>query len=63
EWDKRVNRVFLTGTGRITFRRTRPIIVRLKEIMEKNIAEEELYQLITTLKVIQHNISSAEGQI
>ncbi|MGB5361386.1 MAG: MarR family transcriptional regulator [Eudoraea sp.] len=62
EWDKRVNRVFLTETGRTTFRRTRPIIVRLKEIMEKNIAEEELYQLIKNLKGIQHNISSAESQ-
>jgi DNA-binding MarR family transcriptional regulator len=63
DFDKRVNRVFLTETGRITFRRTRPIIVELKEIMEKNIKEEEIYQLINTLERIQHNISSAEAQI
>ena len=35
DFDKRVNRVFLTETGRITFKRSRPIIVGLKEIMEK----------------------------
>ncbi len=61
-FDKRVNRVFLTETGRITFRRTRPIIVGLKKIMEKNIAEEEIFQLINTLQQIQHNITSAETQ-
>ncbi len=61
-FDKRVNRVFLTETGRITFRRTRPIIVGLKKIMEKKIAEEEIFQLINTLQQIQHNITSAETQ-
>lgn len=63
EFDKRVNLVFLTETGRTTFRRTQPILVGLKEIMEKNIKEEEIYQLTTTLKSIQHNINSAEAQI
>lgn len=63
DFDKRVNRVFLTETGKIAFRRTRPIIVGLKEIMERNIKEEEIYQLINTLERIQHNISSAEAQI
>lgn len=63
EFDKRVNRVFITETGRTTFRLTRPIIVGLKEIMEKNIKEEEIYQLTNTLKSIQRNISSEEAQI
>ena len=63
DFDKRVNRVFLTETGRITFKLTRPIIVGLKEIMQKNIEEEEIYQLINTLERIQRNISSAEAQI
>ena len=63
EFDKRVNRVFLTDAGRTTFRRTRPIIVGLKEIMEKNIKEEEIYQLTKTLRNIQRNINSAETEI
>ncbi len=63
DFDKRVNRVFLTETGRITFKLTRPIIVGLKEIMQKNIEEEEIYQLINTLERMQRNISSAEAQI
>ncbi|WP_297794229.1 MarR family transcriptional regulator [uncultured Eudoraea sp.] len=63
EFDKRVNRVFITEIGRTTFRQTRPIIVELKEIMEKNIKEEEIYQLTNTLKNIQRNINSAEAQI
>lgn len=63
EFDKRVNRVFITETGRTTFRLTRPIIVGLKEIMEKNINAEEIYQLTNTLKSIQRNISSEEAQI
>lgn len=63
EFDKRVNRVFLTETGKITFRKTRPIIVRLKEIMEKNINEEEIYQLTKTLRSIQRNINSEETEI
>ena len=62
-FDKRVNRVFLTETGRITFKLTRPIIVGLKEIMQKNIEEKEIFQLINTLQRIQSNISSAETQI
>ncbi|MGB5461177.1 MAG: MarR family transcriptional regulator [Eudoraea sp.] len=61
DFDKRVNRVFLTETGRITFKRSRPIIVGLKEIMEKNITEEEIFQLINTLQRIQHNITSTEA--
>ena len=61
DYDKRVNRVFLTETGRITFKRSRPIIVGLKEIMEKNITEEEIFQLINTLQRIQHNITSTEA--
>jgi len=63
DFDKRVNRVFLTEIGKIAFRRTRPIIVGLKEIMEKNIKAEEIYQLIKTLERIQHNISSEEAKI
>ncbi|MGB5205527.1 MarR family winged helix-turn-helix transcriptional regulator [Eudoraea sp.] len=61
DFDKRVNRVFLTESGRITFKRSRPIIVGLKEIMEKNITEEEIFQLINTLQRIQHNITSTEA--
>lgn len=62
-YDKRVNRVFLTEAGRSAFKRTRPIIVGLKEIMEKNISEQEIYQLINTLQRIQQNITLAEAQI
>ena len=61
DFDRRVNRVFLTEAGRIAFNRTRPIIVGLKEIMEKNITEEEIFQLINTLQRIQHNITSTEA--
>jgi len=63
DFDRRVNQVYLTETGRIAFKRTRPIIVGLKKIMEKNITEEEIFQLINTLQRIQHNITTAEGQI
>jgi DNA-binding MarR family transcriptional regulator len=63
DFDRRVNRVFLTEAGRIAFKRTRPIIVGLKEIMEKNITEEEIFQFINTLQRIQHNITTAEAQI
>jgi DNA-binding MarR family transcriptional regulator len=60
-YDKRVNRVFLTETGKITFRKTRPVIKRLKEIMEKNISEEEINQLVSILERIQNNITSEEA--
>ena len=63
KYDKRVNRVFLTETGRVTFRKTRPIVMRLKTIMERNISEEALNQLKTTLEHIQNNITSAEATI
>ena len=63
DFDRRVNRVFFTEAGRIAFNRTRPIIVGLTEIMEKNITEEEIFQLINTLQRIQHNITTAEAQI
>jgi DNA-binding MarR family transcriptional regulator len=61
-YDKRVNRVFLTKTGRVTFSKTRPIVKRLKTIMERNISEEALNELKSTLEQIQNNITSAEAE-
>ncbi|WP_297704975.1 MarR family transcriptional regulator [uncultured Eudoraea sp.] len=61
--DKRVNRVFLTEIGKEIFLRTRPIIIKLKDLMERNISESDIQQLKKTLERIQHNISSAEAQI
>ncbi|WP_276388420.1 MarR family winged helix-turn-helix transcriptional regulator [Eudoraea chungangensis] len=55
--DKRINIVYLTDTGRNVFKKTRPIIHRLKEIMEDDISQKEKDQLIATLKKIQKNFN------
>lgn len=55
--DKRINQVFLTAKGRVVFKKTRPIVHKLKEIMEAGISHEEKDCLIGTLRKIQSNFN------
>ena len=56
--DKRINHVFLTECGAETFKKTKPAIKEMIEIMEQNISDSEKQQMIKTLKKIQHNFDS-----
>ena len=56
--DKRVNHVFLTALGKITFKKTRPIIKHIIDKMEQNVSPSEKQQIIKTLKKIQSNFVS-----
>ena len=56
--DKRINHVFLTEFGEETFKKTKPAIKEMMEIMEQNISNSEKQQMIKTLKKIQHNFDS-----
>ena len=61
--DKRINRVYITKSGREIFDRTRPVIGRLIKTMEKNISKKEKQQMIDVLKKIQENFSSKSEPI
>ena len=56
--DKRINHVYLTEYGVETFKKTKPAIKEMIEIMEQNISDSEKQQMIKTLKKIQHNLDS-----
>ena len=56
--DKRINHVYLTEYGMETFKKTKPAIKEMIEIMEQNISDSEKQQMIKTLKKIQHNLDS-----
>ena len=55
--DKRINHVFLTPLGREIFQRTKPVIKNLLETIERNISEQEIQNMIITLKKIQTNFN------
>lgn len=57
--DKRVNRVFLTDTGRAVYRKTRPVIKSLITTMEQHISEADKAQMIMLLKQVQKNFEPA----
>lgn len=61
EEDRRVNHVYITSLGREIYSRSRPIIQKLIAAMERNISEEEIDQMIHTLKKIQYNMTSQKA--
>ena len=56
--DKRINNVFLTELGKMTFKKTRPVIKHIIDKMEQNVSPSEKQQIIKTLKIIQSNFVS-----
>lgn len=56
--DKRINEVFLTEEGRSIFKKTRPAIRDLLDIMEHGISQEEKDQIIRILKKVQYNFTN-----
>ena len=61
--DKRVNNVFLTKYGREVFKKTRPIIKQIIDIMEDNISNKEKEKTISLLKKIQFNFTSTKASL
>lgn len=59
DFDRRLNRVFLTEAGRTIFLKTRPIMIRLNNIIERNISERDIEHLKKTLDRIQQNLIAA----
>jgi DNA-binding MarR family transcriptional regulator len=55
EEDKRINDVFLTEQGKLTYQKTRPVIKEIIDIMEQNISQEEKQHIIKILKKVQEN--------
>ena len=53
--DKRINKVFITSTGKEMFIQTRPIIKKIMNTMEENISNKEQQIMISLLKKIQTN--------
>ncbi len=61
--DKRINNVYLTDLGREIFKKTRPVIQKIIDVMEQHITEKEKQQIIHTLKKIQFNFNSKEPSL
>lgn len=61
DFDRRLNRVFLTEEGKTIFLKTRPIMIRLNNIIERNISERDIIQLRKTLDRIQQNLIAANS--
>ena len=53
--DKRINKVYLTDTGRTIFENTRPVIKGVLDVMEKGISADEKLAIIAVLKKVQSN--------
>ncbi|MEN8790067.1 MAG: MarR family transcriptional regulator [Flavobacteriaceae bacterium] len=61
EEDRRANHVYITSLGREIYSKSRPIIQKMIATMERNISEEEIDDMITTLKKIQYNMTSKKA--
>ena len=55
ECDKRINQVYLTKLGKKIFQKTRPVIQKMIDTVEKDITEQEKKQIIDILQKIQAN--------
>ncbi len=58
EEDKRTNEVFITKEGASVFRKTRPVIQKIIDIMERDITKEEKELMIKILKKVQFNFTA-----
>ncbi len=57
ENDRRVNRIFLTDHGKEVIEKVRPIMYDLIPAVQESLTEEEIENLITTLKKIKAKIA------
>ena len=63
EQDRRVNNIYITPEGREVYEKTRPVILKIIDTMERNISEEEINQMIQTLRKIQYNFTSQQAYL
>ncbi len=63
EADRRVNNIYITPLGKEIYQKTRPIILKIIETMERNISQKEIDQMINTLRKIQYNFTSQEAYL
>ena len=63
EQDRRVNHVFITPLGREIYQKTRPIMREMIARMEENITNDEINQMINTLKKIQYNLTEEKAYL
>ncbi len=63
EEDRRVNHVYITDLGREIYQKTRPVIRKMIQTMEKEITQLEIDQMIKTLQKIQYNFTSQKAHL
>jgi DNA-binding MarR family transcriptional regulator len=56
--DKRSNEVFLTKEGRAVFKKTRPVIRAIMDVMEQDVSEQEKQLIINILKKVQFSFTA-----
>ena len=57
EDDKRINKIFLTRSGRDAYEKLKPIVRKSIDIIQHGISPKEINTLISTLAKIQNNIN------
>lgn len=55
--DKRINKVYLTNSGKEKFKKTRPVIKKMIDIVEQDITDYEKEMIIKILQKIQVNFN------
>ena len=63
EQDRRVNHVYITPLGEEIYQKTRPIIQEMIARMEENISNDEIDQMINTLKKVQYNLTKEKAYL
>jgi len=58
ESDKRINKVYLTNSGKEKFQKTRPVIKKMIDIVEQDITNSEKEMIIKILQKIQANFNT-----
>ncbi|WP_422083462.1 MarR family winged helix-turn-helix transcriptional regulator [Ulvibacterium sp.] len=54
--DKRINKIYITEKGKLTFDKTIPVVTRMINVLERNITQTEKEQIINILKKVQSNL-------
>lgn len=54
--DKRINKIYITEKGKLTFDKTIPVVTRIINVLEHDITQAEKEHMINILKKVQSNL-------
>lgn len=60
--DKRINKIYLTNSGRMVYKNAAPVIQQTIKNLQKGLGEKEIQNTIQTLQKIQTNLTKLSAQ-